>query len=82
MIAFRLAPIAARTATSRRRAMARDSSRLATLPHAISSTTPTAAISITTLLRNSPTTRSRSGLALIPMFGSASGMVAFCSRYC
>ena len=57
----RVAPMAARTAISFCRARARESSRLATLAHAMSSTKPTAATSTTSERRTSPTTCSPSG---------------------
>ena len=47
----RLAPIASRTAISLRRSAARESSRLAMLAHAVSSTMPTAAISSISVVR-------------------------------
>ena len=67
----RLAPSAARTAISCCRASARDSSRLATFAHAISSTKPTAPSSISSDRRTSPTTCSCSGtmLNVRPPFG-------------
>ena len=50
----RLAPSARRTATSRLRALARDRRRPATLAHAISRTSPTAAISVAPIIATSP----------------------------
>ena len=58
----RLAPIAARTASSRLRPAARTTSRLATLAHAISSTNATAPISDTIVGRTSPTRSSNIGI--------------------
>ena len=57
----RPAPIAARMANSRLRPVARTSSRLATLAHAISSTSPTAPSIVSSELRASPMMLSRNG---------------------
>ena len=59
------APIAERIASSRRRPDARVSIKLPMLPHAISSTAPTAPKSTSTASRTSPTSCSRSGTRLI-----------------
>ena len=65
------APSAARTATSRWRAVARASSRFATFTPAISSTSATAALSTSSAWRTLPTTCSWSGtmLNVSPPFG-------------
>ncbi len=75
----RLAPIAARTAISRCRPSARDSSRFATFVQAISSTMPTAATRMPSVVRTFPTTCSSSGTIenVNPPFG---GYSCGCSR--
>ncbi len=63
----RPAPTAARTTSSRPRAVARASSRFATLAHAINSTNPTAASNTKSVWRVSPTTMSCTGTTAIPL---------------
>ena len=62
-----LAPSASRTLISRCRLMARSSSRLATLTHAISSTNATAPSNSSSVGRRLPTIDSSSGLTPMPM---------------
>ena len=69
----RPAPTAARTTSSRPRAAARASSRLATLAQAISNTNATAASSTNNVCRVSPTTTSCSGTAAMPLSALLSG---------
>ena len=58
MIRPRLAPSAARTVSSRSRAVARASSMLATLQQAMTTSRPTAANNVYSVCRNRPTTQS------------------------
>ena len=69
----RVAPSAVRIASSRRRALARASSRLATLAHAMRSTNPTAPSSTRSGVRTSPVRFSRSETALMPRSLSSVG---------
>ena len=71
----RPAPTAARTTSSRPRAAARASSRLATLAQAISSTNATAASSTNSVCRVSPTTTSCSGTTAMPFSPLLSGIL-------
>jgi hypothetical protein len=68
MICTRLAPIAARTAISIARPLARASSRFAMLTHVISSTSSTAPVSISMPGRALPTTCSCNGTTRNPTF--------------
>ena len=76
------APIAARTANSRARAVARASKRLAILAQTISRTNPTAPNSIHNFGRMSATSSSRKGRITSGSSGFTSSMVGWASAYC
>ena len=72
----RSAPMAARSASSRRRPVPRASRRFATFAHATSSTTITAPASRSTTGRDSPTIASSSGVDLNALIGVVSRDIA------
>ena len=77
----RVAPTAIRTAISRLRPKARDSRRLATLAHAINSTSDTAANRTSTAVRTPDTISSCRLPACTTSPGSESGIFGFSARY-
>ena len=86
-ILSRPAPSAARTASSRRRDVARASSRLATFAHAVSSSTTTAARSSRSGVVTSPTRAVASGTGRTPCvharsLSSATDIAASRARVC